>query len=220
MYHVLNRAAGKIRLFRDDEDFEAFERVMIEAHERHPIRILSYCVLPNHWHFVVWPKSDGEVTNYFRWLGHTHAMRWRVAHKSVGLGPLYQGRFKCFPVQDDGHLLAVLRYVEQNALGPGFVKTAEQWRWGGLWARRNGDPALKAILAPWPIKRPADWLKRVNAPLSAKELPRLRTSIDRSQPYGEETWVNRTAAQLGLEHTLRSEGRPPKRSEGGEKAKN
>ena len=117
MYHVLNRSVGRMHLFGKDADFEAFERVMIEAHQRHPIRILSYCVLSNHWHFVVWPKADGQVTAFFRWLTHTHAMRWRVAHRTVGYGHLYQGRFKSFPVQSDEHLLTVLRYVERKCSG-------------------------------------------------------------------------------------------------------
>src|SRR5208337_90650 len=83
VYHVLNRSVGKMHLFGKDADFEAFQQVMIEAHRRHPIRILSYCVLSNHWHFAVWPDADGQVTAFFRWLAHTHAMRWRVAHPTV-----------------------------------------------------------------------------------------------------------------------------------------
>ena len=120
VYHVLNRAVGKMHLFGKDADFEAFQRVMIEAHQRHPIRILSYCVLSNRWHFAVWPDADGQVTAFFRWLAHTHAMRWRVAHRTVGYGHLYQGRFQSFPVQSDDHLLTVLRYIERNAVGPGW----------------------------------------------------------------------------------------------------
>ena len=76
MYHVLNRSVGKMHLFGKDADFEAFQRVMVEAHQRHPIRILSYSVLSNHWHFAVWPDADGQVTAFSRWLAHTHAMRW------------------------------------------------------------------------------------------------------------------------------------------------
>jgi putative transposase len=209
-----------MRLFAQDADFEAFQRVMIEAHRRHPIRILSYCILSNHWHFVVWPQTDGEVTDYFRWLAHTHAMRWRVAHRTVGSGHLYQGRFKSYPVQSDAHVLTVLRYVERNALGAGLVERAEQWRWGGLWARVHGGDAVKAILAPWPVERPKDWRRRVNTPLSAQELRRLRLSIERGQPYGEDGWVQRTAQELGLEHTIRPEGRPPKRSDPSAGAKN
>src|SRR6478735_6873399 len=124
VYHVLNRAVGRMRLFRSDDDFEAFQRVMVEAHRRHPLRILAYCVLSKHWHFVVWPKADGQLTDYFRWLAHTHAMRWRVAHRTVGYGHLYQGRFKSFPVQSDEHLLTVLRYIERNPVGAGLVTRA------------------------------------------------------------------------------------------------
>ena len=99
VYHVLNRSAGRSILFRRDGDFEAFERLLVEAHRRVPLRLLSYCVMGNHWHFVTWPERDGQLTEFFRWLAHTHAMRWRVAHHTVGYGHLYQGRFKSFPVQ-------------------------------------------------------------------------------------------------------------------------
>jgi putative transposase len=60
VYHVLNRAAGKMHLFGKEVNFEAFQRVMVEAHQRQLIRVLSYCVLSNHWHFVVWPEQDGQ----------------------------------------------------------------------------------------------------------------------------------------------------------------
>jgi putative transposase len=199
-----------MHLLGTDADFDAFQRVMIEAHQRHPIRILSYCVVSNHGHFAVWPEADGQVTALFRWLAHTHAMRWRVAHRSVGHGHPYQGRFKSFPVQSDDHLLTVLRYIEWNAVGAGLVARAEHWRWSGLWARMQGNDALKAILAPWPMERPEDWTARVNAPLSARELRRLRVSLERGRPFGDDAWVQRTASALGLEHTVRPEGRPPK----------
>ncbi len=101
-------------MFRRDGDFEALARVLAQAHERHPLRILSYCVMPSHWHFVVWPQRDGELSQFFRWLTHTHAMRWRVSHNTVGYGHLYQGRFKSFPVEEDEHLLTLCRYVERN----------------------------------------------------------------------------------------------------------
>ena len=77
VYHVLNRSVGRMHMFRKDADFEAFERVMVEAHQRQPIRVLSYCVMSNHWHFVVWPEHDGQLTDFFRRLAHTHAVRWR-----------------------------------------------------------------------------------------------------------------------------------------------
>jgi putative transposase len=213
VYHVLNRSAGKMHLFRKPADYEAFQRVMVEAYARHPIRILSYCILSNHWHFVVWPKQDGQLTMFFRWLAHTHAMRWRVSNRTVGYGHLYQGRFKSIPVQCDDHLLALMRYVERNPLSAGLVKRAQLWRWGSLWSRVHGEEAIKALLSPWPVERPANWTARVNAPLTAKELDRVPVSIERGQPYGGDEWVRQTVKDLGLEHTVSPEGRPRKASQ-------
>jgi putative transposase len=122
IYHVMNRTAGRFRMLRRDADFEALERVLVETHQREPMRILSYCLMGNHWHFVVWPRRDGQLSDFFRWLTHTHTMRWRVAHRSVGDGHLYGGRFKAFAVQTGPRLADVLRYVERNALSAGLVK--------------------------------------------------------------------------------------------------
>jgi putative transposase len=214
VYHVLNRAAGRMKMFRHEADFAAFERVVQQAHERCPIRILSFCVLSNHWHFVVWPRQDGQVTEFFRWLAHTHAMRWRVSHRTVGYGSLYQGRFKSFPVQDDQHLLKLCRYVERNPLAAGVVGRAEQWRFGSLWLRLNGDAKQRSILSAWPLQRPRDWTRLVNQPLHEADVAAIRTSLERGRPLGSATWTQRTAQRLDLGHTLRPEGRPRKDSSG------
>jgi putative transposase len=210
IYHVLNRSVGRMHLFRRDADFEAFERILLQAHERHSLRILSYCLMSNHWHLVVWTQQDGQLTAFFRWLTHTHAMRWRVAHHTVGYGHLYQGRFKSFPIQRDDHLRTVCRYVERNALTAGLVKNAEDWRWGSLRVRMHGPENMRAILSPWPVDRPSDRVQHVNEALTAKELQRLELSQHRGRPYGGEAWVARTVAKLGMEHTIRPEGRPRK----------
>jgi len=208
VYHVLNRSVGRMKLFRHDDDFQAFQRVILQAHERHPIRILSYCILPSHWHFVVYPTDDDQVTNFFRWLAHTHAMRWRVAHHTVGYGHLYQGRFKSFPVQQDDHLLTLCRYVERNPLAAKMVRHAEQWPWSSLWTRLHGTPQQKSLLSKWPIDRPRNWTQLVNHPLDTDKIKPLKTSLERGQPLGTPNWIAQTARRLRLEHTIRDEGRP------------
>ena len=105
-----------MRLFRKDADFEAFERVIMEAMAKHPIRLLGYCLMPTHWHFVLWPVRDDDVSKFLRWLTNTHTQRWHAHYQRTGTGHLYQGRFKSFPVQKDDHLYRLLRYVEGNAL--------------------------------------------------------------------------------------------------------
>ena len=211
VYHVLNRAAGRITLFRNDADYLAFNRVLLDAHARHPlVEIFSYCTMPNHWHLVLRPKRDGDLTDFCRRLAHTHAMRWRVAHHTVGYGPLYQGRFKSFPVQCDHHLLTVLRYVERNARTANLCRRAQDWRWCSLAARADQRDPLRAILSDWPIERPRDWARTVDAPLTGKEFERLETSESRGRPFGDERWTHQTVGRLSLEHTVRPEGRPRK----------
>ncbi|MGE3804984.1 MAG: transposase, partial [Gemmataceae bacterium] len=94
VYHVLNRAVARLLLFEKNDDFAAFEHVLAEALARHPTRLLAYCLMPNHWHLVLWPSKTGELTAFVRWLTHTHTMRWHAHHQSSGTGHLYQGRFK------------------------------------------------------------------------------------------------------------------------------
>jgi putative transposase len=82
----------------------------------------------------LWPRDDGELSEVMRWITVTHTQRW-------GSGPVYQGRFKSFPVQTDEHFLAVARYVERNALRAGLVGPAEYWQWSSLWRflREDGN---------------------------------------------------------------------------------
>ena len=126
VYHVLNRSNARAPLFLKEEDYAAFERIMEEAFGRMPLRILGYCVMPNHWHLVVWPEDaqDKQVSEFLRWLTVTHAQRWHAHYHSSGSGHLYQGRFKSFPIESDEHLYTVLRYVERNPLRAGLVERA------------------------------------------------------------------------------------------------
>src|ERR1700682_5536567 len=89
VYHALNRAVARLPLFDKPADYDAFECVLLEAPKEHPTRLLGYCLMPNHWHFVLWPRRDGELTDFLRWLTHTHTMRWHAHHHTLGTGHLY-----------------------------------------------------------------------------------------------------------------------------------
>jgi putative transposase len=211
-YHVLNRANGRLRLFRKEADFAAFERVIEEAFERVPLRILGYTMMSNHWHFVVWPRprQHEQVSEFFRWLTVTHSQRWHAHHGTSGMGHVYQGRFKSFPIAADEHLLAVLRYIERNALRAGLVERAEDWRWGSLYRRTQGTVEQRRLLAESPVPLGRLWRQHANEPQSEAELEAIRRSIVRSQPFGGDAWREKVTRQLGLEHTFRPRGRPKK----------
>jgi putative transposase len=210
VYHVLNRANGRLRLFRKDDDFLAFERVLAEAMGRVPTRLLGWCVMGNHWHLALWPRTDGELSAFVRWLTHTHVQRWHAAHGTSGTGHVYQGRFKSFPVESDEHLLTLMRYIHRNPLRAGLVKRAEGWRWSSLWAERSGTAEQRALLHAWPVDRPQRWLALVNRPQSEAEEAAVQESIRRSRPLGSAAWVKPTVKRLNLQWTMRPRGRPVK----------
>jgi putative transposase len=208
IYHVINRANARRPIFEKPADFQAFERAMGEGHLRLGMRILAYCVMPNHWHLVLWPRQDGDLSRFVAWITLTHTQRWHAHRRSAGFGHLYQGRFKSFPVQENEHFLIVCRYVERNPVRAGLVTRAEEWRWSSLWRRARGTGANTEWLAPWPLERPRDWIDWVNEPQSQVELDALRCSVQRGRPYGADTWVQATAETFGLDMTLRPRGRP------------
>jgi len=203
-----------MKIFEKDEDYAAFEAVLEEAVERTAMRLLAYCVMPNHWHLVVWPRKDGDLSRFMGWLTLTHTQRWHAHRRSVGTGHVYQGRFKSFPVENDPHFLTACRYVEQNALRAKLVRKAETWQWGSLWRWRSGDAQQKQLLSTWPVRRSPGWLKHVNQPLSKAELKALHGCVARGNPYGSESWSRRIVKSLGLENTVRPRGRPRKSEKG------
>jgi putative transposase len=206
VYHALNRGVGRGTLFFKPADFDAFERILLEALEEVPSRVLGYCLMPNHFHLLLWPREDGELSAFMRWLTNTHTQRWHAHYHTSGTGHVYQGRFKSFPVQSDPHLLIVARYIERNALRAGFVERAEQWHWCSLWRRQCGQDGM--LRNHWPVERPEDWVKFVNEPQGKEELEMLRRSVRRSCPFGADDWQLATARALNLARTLRPQGRP------------
>ena len=208
IYHVLNRGNGRQTIFHKDGDYDAFERVLHEGLEKHPVDLFSYQWMPNHWHMVLSPREDGAMSQLMYWVTMTHTARYHAHHDTTGTGHLYQGRFKSFPIQTDDHFFVVCRYVERNALAAGLVAEAEQWRFGSLYNWLSGRRGV--TLAPWPLPRRPKWVEQVNQPVSEREQKQLRAAIARSQPFGDESWVETTARKYNLESTLRTRGRPRK----------
>ena len=207
-YHVLNRRVGRLPLFEKAADYAAFEKVLQQVYDRTRVRIAAYCLMPNHWHMLLWPRVDGELSEVLRWITVTHTQRWHAHRQSAGTGPVYQGRFKSFPVQTDEHFITVARYIERNAVRAKLVKHAADWQWCSLWHRSQSDSNLTAFLSDWPVELPRQWNRLVNEPDTMAEVEALRRSVNRGRPFGSEAWVNRIAKRLGLESTLRSRGRP------------
>lgn len=208
IFHVLNRGNKRSTLFTTASDYLAFTTLVKESLLIVPIRVLAYSVMPNHWHFVLWPETDDQLSDFMHQMTTTHVRRWHGFRHTEGQGHLYQGPFKSFPVEDDDHFLTVCRYVERNSRRASLVDRVEDWVWCSTWARQHPKDSAALPLAQWPVQMSKNWLEWVNQSLTDAEVRAVRESVQRSAPYGSVRWTHQMAEQLGLEHTLRSRGRP------------
>ena len=206
-YHVLNRGNGRQRIFHRDEDYAAFLDLLATACARRPLRVLGLCLMPNHFHLLLWPHADGDLSRWMQWLLTAHVRRYHGRRGTSG--HVWQGRFKAFPIAPDEHFLTVLRYVERNPRRAGLVRRAEEWPWSSLALRARRSRLLAAL----PVDLPRNWTERVNRPETEAELAAVRQSVVRGAPFGSPAWSVRTAVTLGLEAALRPRGRPRKEPE-------
>jgi putative transposase len=210
IYHVINRANGRFTIFEDDDAYKEFESIMKEAQEKFNMRILAYVLMPNHWHILLHPVSDGDLALFMGWLSNTHTRRYHVKTKTVGGGHLYQGRYKSFLVQDDRYVLTVLKYIERNPVRAKLAKFPETWRWGSAYRRMNGNRAEKQLLAPSPTPLPHGYRTWIHESEPSEDLLTVRKSVNKGIPYGREAWRDKMITRFSLEQVLRTPGRPKK----------
>jgi putative transposase len=201
--HVVTRGNARATVFHADDDCATFRQLMADAQRRVPLEIFAWCLMPNHVHFVMRPRADGDLARWMHWLLTAHVQRHRVRHKTTGR--IWQGRYKAFPIQADAHLLTVLRYVERNPVRAGLAMHAVDWRWSSARERASSSHDL---LASSPVQLPSPWLDWVDTPLTDAELAGIRRCAKRDRPLGEASWTREVADRLDLLGTLRPRGRP------------
>ncbi|HYT65355.1 MAG TPA: transposase [Vicinamibacterales bacterium] len=206
MQHVLNRGDHRETLFHKPADFRAFLGVVAETASRIAMRILAYCIMGNHFHFVVWPYEGADLPLFMHLLMTTHIGRYLRHYPPVSPGHLYQDRYTNVLVETGPSLLRVLRYVEANALTAEIVERAEDYPWTSASpeALEDGRP----IIAEWPIEKPSNWPALLNLRTAAQERKRIQRCAARGAPYGSPAWTERVIKQFSLEHTMRRPGRP------------
>jgi len=206
-YHVINRANNRAEIFREPADYLAFLGLMVESQARLELDLLAACLMPNHFHFVVRPRGDSDLARWMHWLLTTHVRRFHGRRDSNGR--VWQGRYKAFPIEQDEHLLTVMRYVERNPLRANLVGRAEDWPWGSLGWREQKAVGPRIASCPRPL--PARWADYVNQAQTNAELDALRLCAQGEQPYGSVEWTAEAAQALDLKVSSPGRGRPATR---------
>jgi len=208
IYHVVNRGNFRFSLFKDDGAYDDFLRIIKKALEVAPMRVLAYCLMPNHWHMVLYPERDGDLSRFMQLVTLTHTQQYHARQKTRGYGHIYQGRYKSFPVEDDRYFLNLVRYVERNAKRAAFVERAEHWKWSSAYIRAYGSESQGKFLSEWPCEEPEDYLSWLNESQPREEIENIRYAARKSRPYGSATWTAKMIERFGLESTQRNPGRP------------
>jgi putative transposase len=159
-FHVINRSAGRLVLFAQPADYRAFLDVLGQALARHPVRLIAYSLMPNHWHLVMGPTGSTALSKCLHWVTSTHAVRFRHCRDSIGDGPVYQGRFTSLELPAIGDLMRACRYVERNALQAHLVRRAQDWPWCSLSERLHPSASLPLVNTPFLSSRA--WADYVN----------------------------------------------------------
>jgi putative transposase len=214
VYHVINRGNNRAPVFFTDDYYFAFLKAIGDLRQRQPFECYGYCLMPNHVHLLIRPLET-PISRIMQSLLVSHTQRYHRCHHSSG--HVWQGRFKSPVIQDDDHLLTVLRHIEANPLRAHMVKSAGDYRWSSFLGHGLGhpDPLLDPItvyesLAKTPAVRRRRWSAFVNQTPPDEELTALRRSIQTGLPYGHPAWVERLGNRLGLDLAIRPRGRPCK----------
>jgi len=209
VYHVINRGNFRSLLFEDRLAYDDFMSLVADALPVAPMRILAYCLMPNHWHLVLYPENDGDLSRFMHWVTLTHTQRYHTRTDTRGYGHIYQGRYKSFPVENDRYFLNLVRYVERNAKRAALVERAEDWPWSSAYGCARGNKTKRKLpaLSPWPVEKPEDYIHWLGESQPKEEIEKIRVAVRRSRPYGSEPWTVEMVKRFGMESTMRNPGR-------------
>lgn len=205
IYHIINRGNMRMQIFDDLDDYEYFLELLYKGAKKEKVAIHAYCLMPNHFHLLLSPEHEGSLSRMMQWVMTSHVRYYHRKNKTSG--HVWQGRYKSFIIEKESYYISVMRYIEANALRAGLVTKGEEWIYGSLHERVLTE---RILLSEPLIEIGDDWVNYVNEPMKMYEIEKIRNSVNRQAPLGEDGWQLEVAAQYGLLSTLGNRGRPRK----------
>ena len=146
IYHALNRGNNRVDVFTEDGDREAFLQALGRTQDRYPFKLFGYCLMTNHFHLLLQPGPGQSISRILQSLTVAHTWRYHKRHRSSG--HVWQGRFKSPVIQDDEHLLIVLRYIEANPVRASMVADPADYQWSSF--QHHGLGRIDPLVSEFP----------------------------------------------------------------------
>ena len=184
-HHITQRGNRGQPTFFCDEDYQSYLDLMAEWCGVHKVKILAYCLMPNHVHLIAVPRSADGLG---RAIGEVHRRYTRMVNLREGWrGHLWQGRFASF-VLDKPFLLTAARYVEQNPVRAGLVGTPRGYLWSSAAAHQRGQDDTLVQVAPL-LKLAPKWRAFLARVVREEDLKLMRAHESTGRPLGDEAFV-------------------------------
>lgn len=205
-HHITQRGVRRQTTFFDDHDYRRYIRLAEKMLPEASLKILAYCLMPNHIHAVVVPENETSLAAFFGPLHKAYAQHTNLRYEWAG--HLWQARYFSVPL-DESHTLAAMRYVELNPVRSKLALRPQDWQWSSARGNLNlledpltpGRPALKIV---------SEWAAYLSTSLSDELLDTLRLHTRTGRPDGNPSFINEVESLTGRHIRRQRAGRKRK----------
>ena len=125
IYHVFNRGNNRRRLFKSEEDFHCFLKILKKAQTQYPVKLFHYCLMNNHYHLLVQNVKKTALPKFMHWLQLAYVRFFKKKYQTTG--HLFEERFRGPRIAEESYYLQCGRYIERNPVEAGLVSRAEEY---------------------------------------------------------------------------------------------
>ena len=206
-HHVVQRGNRRQPIFFSDADRSRYVEWLAEACQRFGTACLAWCLMDNHVHLVLVPSTPDGLRGPIASAATRLSQRVNLLQQTSG--HLFQGRYASYPM-DEAHLMIALRYVENNPVKAGLVKSAEQWRWSSAAAHVARQPDRLVSGSEFAEAIP-NWRRMLALGLEAAddaESAAVEQALLSGRPRAAPDWLAAHAGHIGDRAAVRPRGRP------------
>ena len=136
LYHVIIRGEGRMLIFEDGLDREAFLDLLRRQRAECSVEVIAWCLMGNHAHLLLRAEL-ANISAFMERVERPYARHFNNRHDHVG--HLFQGRFKSIPIVGDPQLLETVRYIHRNPVEGGLTESCEyEWSSYGEYLGQSG----------------------------------------------------------------------------------